>query len=90
MKLDKTEQLRIREFVLGIFAGINASTSDTLIEVLGEDHWFSWSDSLDVNLYADEDGDLRCAVYPVVDGQTDGNTYLAIPLDQDKDFARSS
>ena len=82
MKLRASEKIRIREYVNGLIKGASLYT-DSPVDSLGEDYWFSWSDSLDVNLVEDDDGDWQCAVYPVVDGQTDGTDWITIKLNED-------
>lgn len=83
MLISNEEKIRIKEYVSGVFTGISVACNGnaTASEILGDDHWFSWSDNLDVNLVEDEEGDWSCAVYPVVDGQTDGTQWVNINLD---------
>ena len=81
MKLKAIEKIRIREFVLGVFSGINVTSKSTISEVLGEDYWITWSDDLYVNLVEDDDGDFQCAVFPrKPDGQIDMSEWQAIKL----------
>ena len=85
MNLDKSEQMRIREFAKGVLAGVQTAIHETHIDVLGEDYWVSYGESLDVNLFVDEEGEWSCAVYPVVDGQTDGTQWIKIELNDEED-----
>jgi hypothetical protein len=92
MKLRASEKIRIREFVLGVFSGINVTCNgkSTISEVLGEDYWITWSDELYVNLVEDDDGDFQCAVFPrKPDGQIDMSEWQAIKLYEETSYVFS-
>lgn len=43
-----------------------------------EDEWTSLNDKYDMNIYIDEDEKKRATVFPVVDGETDLETFIEI------------
>lgn len=43
-----------------------------------EDEWTSLNDEYDMNIYIDEDGKERATVFPVINGETDLETFIEI------------
>ena len=65
----------IRQFVRGLIAGI----TDTHLnpDVVLEDYWNAWDETLDINIWIDEDDPQRyiATLYRVVDGVLDEETF---------------
>lgn len=43
-----------------------------------EDEWTSLNDKYDMNIYIDDDEKKRATVFPVIDGETDLETFIEI------------
>jgi len=71
----------VREFVRGMFAGINMS-GKTRADVLEEEYWFNWSADIEVHIYECEEADVwKCTAYQCNDyNQYFGNGYKTIDL----------
>ncbi len=43
-----------------------------------EDDWVSLNDDYDLNIYIDDDEKKRATVFPVIDGETDIETWIEV------------
>jgi hypothetical protein len=43
-----------------------------------EDYWESYNDDIDLNIWIDEEDNLRCCAYDVIDNRTVTDTWLEI------------
>lgn len=43
-----------------------------------EDDWISLTDDYDLNIYIDDDGKKRATIFPVIDGETNVETWLEV------------
>ncbi len=43
-----------------------------------EDDWTSLSDEYDMNIYIDDDGKKRATVFPIINGETNLETFIEI------------
>lgn len=43
-----------------------------------EDEWTSLSDDYDLNIYIDDDGNKRATIFPVIDGETNVETWIEV------------
>lgn len=73
--IDHYELDLIKQFVRGLIEGIK----DTHInpDLILEDYWYAWDETLDINIWIDESHPQRYLVtlYRVVDGVRDDETF---------------
>lgn len=43
-----------------------------------EDEWVSLTDEYDLNVYIDDDGKKRATIFPVIDGETNLETFIEV------------
>lgn len=43
-----------------------------------EDDWASLTDDFDLNIYIDGDGEKRATIFPVIDGNTQLDTWIEV------------
>jgi hypothetical protein len=72
---NQNELQAIKAFVRGLIAGI--TDTHTNQDLILEDYWYAWDETLDVNIWIDESDPQRylATLYRVVDGVRDDETF---------------
>lgn len=68
-------------FTLGVIKGAEFASPDGIARL--EEEWMKWDDNYDINLWFKDEGDdeLSAAVYPVVNGKTDGTRWVMLDIE---------
>ena len=74
----KLEKIRMSEFVNGIIKGIQFCTNDSH-EIL-EDHWITWDNQTDINIWNDDEGFYHACAYDVIDGKTETEHWTELDV----------
>jgi hypothetical protein len=73
--IDHYELDLIKQFVRGLVAGI--TDTHTNPDLILEDYWYAWDETLDINIWIDESHPQRylATLYRVVDDVRDDETF---------------
>ena len=69
MEGDYLKKIRMSEFVNGIIKGVQFCTNDS--HEISEDHWITWDNQTDINIWNDDEGFYHACAYDVIDGKTE-------------------
>ncbi len=76
MKRTDLEKTQMSHFVMGIIKGVQYCRKDSA-EIL-KDHWLTWNEQTDINIWSDDQGYYHACAYDVIDGKTITETWTDI------------